>query len=69
MELTRLGHPLSALIDSVARSMQNVAPGAQLAQGSTVVAGGILALYVVLGFLDSYIITTLWYGKYLEQFD
>jgi len=69
VELTRLGHPLSALIDSVARSMQDVAPGAKLAQGSTVVAGGILALYVVLGFLDSYIITTLWYGKYLEQFD
>lgn len=69
VELTRLGHPLSALIDSVARSMQNVVPGGKLAEGSTVVAGGILALYVVLGFLDSYIITTLWYGKYMEQFD
>jgi hypothetical protein len=69
VELTRLGHPLSALINSVARSMQNVAPGGKLAEGSTVVAGGILALYVVLGFIDSYIITTLWYGKYMEQFD
>lgn len=69
VELTRLGHPLSALINSVARSMQSVPPGGKLAEGSTVVAGGILALYVVLGFLDSYIITTLWYSKYMEQFD
>lgn len=69
VELTRLGHPLSSLIDSVARSMQNVPAGGKLAQGSTVIAGGTLALYVVLGFLDSYIITTLWYGKYMEQFD
>jgi hypothetical protein len=69
VELTRLGHPLSALVNAVARSMQNVAPDGKLAEGSTVIGSGILALYVVLGFLDSYIITTLWYGKYLERFD
>jgi hypothetical protein len=69
VELTRLGHPLSQLVDTVARSIQNVAPGAKLPQGSAVVAGGLLALYVVLGFLVSYIITTLWYGRYLERFD
>jgi len=69
VELTRLGRPLSQLVDTVARSMQNVAPGAKLPDGATVVAGGVLALYVVLGFLVSYVLTTLWYSKYLEQFD
>lgn len=69
VELTRLGRPLSTLVNSVARAMQDVAPGAKLPASSVVVAAGILAMYVVLGFLDGYVVTTVWYGKYLERLD
>jgi hypothetical protein len=69
VELTRLGRPLTSLVDAVARAMQDVAPGAKLPETSVVVAAGILALYVVLGFLDGYVVTTVWYGRYLERLD
>ena len=69
VELTRLGHPLSALVNAVARATQDIPPGAKPPQGSLVMAAGLLALYVTLGFLDGYVITTLWYGSYLERLD
>jgi len=31
------------------------------------VAASILVMYVVLGFLDGYVLTTLWYGKHLQR--
>ena len=67
VELTRLGHPLSSLIDAVARGLQGVPAGSAVSGTPVVVAGSILVMYVVLGFLDGYIVTTLWYGKYLQR--
>jgi hypothetical protein len=67
VELTRLGHPLSSLIDAVARGLQGVPAGGAVSGTPVVVAGSILVMYVVLGFLDGYIVTTLWYGKYLQR--
>ncbi|HEX6522423.1 MAG TPA: hypothetical protein VF070_20805 [Streptosporangiaceae bacterium] len=69
VELTRLGRPLTSLANSIARAMQGIPAGANPPEASVVVAGGILALYVVLGFLDGYVITTVWYGNYLERLD
>ncbi len=67
VELTRLGHPLSSLIDAVARGLQGVPAGGPVSGTPVVVAASILVMYVVLGFLDGYIVTTLWYGKYLQR--
>jgi len=67
VELTRLGHPLSSLIDAVARGLQGVPAGGAVSGTPVVAAASILVLYVVLGFLDGYVLTTLWYGKYLQR--
>ncbi|MBV9452199.1 MAG: hypothetical protein JO345_40560 [Streptosporangiaceae bacterium] len=69
VELTRLGRPMTSLANSIARAMQGIPAVARPPEASVVVAGGILALYVVLGFLDGYVITTVWYGNYLERLD
>jgi hypothetical protein len=61
--LTRLGRPLGALVDMVARGLGSATPSGP----SKVIAAAILATYVVLGFLDGYVVTTLWYGKHLQQ--
>jgi hypothetical protein len=69
VELTRLGKPLSTLVNAVARALQDIQASVKPTQTSVVVASGLLAMYVVLGFLDGYVITTVWYGKYLERLD
>ncbi len=69
VELTRLGKPLSTLVNAVARAMQDIPASAKPTQTSLVVASGLLAMYVVLGFLDGYVLTNVWYAKYLEQLD
>jgi hypothetical protein len=61
VELTRLGRPLGTLIDDVAAGL-----GSATSSGR-VVAAAILITYVTLGFMDVYVVTTLWYGKHLEQ--
>jgi hypothetical protein len=63
VELTRLGGPLGALFDAVARGLGSVPPSGP----ATVVAAAILVTYVILGFLDGYVVTTLWYGKHLQE--
>jgi hypothetical protein len=67
VELTRLGRPLASLVDTVARGLENISPAATPSGPSVVAAGAILATYVVLGFLDGYVVTTLWYGRHLQQ--
>jgi hypothetical protein len=67
VELTRLGHPLSSLIDAVARGLQGIPAGGAVSGSPVLVAASILVMYVVLGFLDGYVVTTLWYGKYLQR--
>jgi hypothetical protein len=69
VELTRLGKPLSTLVNAVARAIQDIPASAKPTQTSLVVASGLLAMYVVLGFLDGYVLTNVWYAKYLEQLD
>jgi hypothetical protein len=69
VELTRLGRPTANLIDAVARGLQGVPSTAKVQGTAVIVAGGILIMYLVLGFLDGYIVTTLWYGNYLEKLD
>ena len=61
VELTRLGRPLGTLIDDVATGL-----GSATSSGK-VVAATILLTYVTLGFIDVYIVTTLWYGKHLQD--
>jgi hypothetical protein len=67
VELTRLGHPLSSLIDAVARGLQGIPAGGAVTGTPVLVAASMLVMYVVLGFLDGYVVTTLWYGKYLQR--
>lgn len=66
VELTKLGGPLAKLIGSVARGLQS--PAETSATGSSkVAAGAILFGYVILGFLEGYVITTVWYQKKLNE--
>jgi hypothetical protein len=51
------------LFDAVARGLGSVPPSGP----ATVVAAAILVTYVILGFLDGYVVTTLWYGKHLQE--
>ncbi len=62
MELTRLGRPLSARVDPGARGLGSATPFGP----AVIIAAAILATYVVLGFLDGDVVTTLWYGKHLQ---
>lgn len=61
VELTRLGGPLGTLIDDVAAGL-----GSATSSGR-VLAAAVLITYVTLGFMDVYVVTTLWYGKHLEE--
>jgi len=61
VELTRLGRPLGTLIDDVASGL-----GSASSSGK-VFGAALLLTYVTLGFIDVYVITTLWYGKHLQQ--
>jgi hypothetical protein len=67
VSLTKLGAPIGSLIDAVARGLV----GATIAQGglgsARVLAGSILFAYAAIGFLDGYVITTMWYQKKLSQ--
>lgn len=65
VSLTKLGTPISSLIDGVARGLvsdPNTTGGAAQA-----LAGAVLILYSVLGFLDGYVVTTLWYGRRMNK--
>jgi len=63
VSLTRLGHPLGRLINTVARGLgpRGVATSAAVDMAAAVLIG-----YAVLGFLAGYLATTLWYGKRLQ---
>jgi hypothetical protein len=65
VQLGRLGRPVGGLVDTVAGALQ---PRTAIAIGSTarVLAGGIILFYTSIGFLDGYVITTLWYQQRLE---
>jgi hypothetical protein len=62
VSLTRLGGPIGHLIDSVALGMSKGGGGS-----SNVFAGSILIGYAAIGFLDGYMVTTLWYESELNR--
>lgn len=67
VELTRLGAPLSKLINNVAASLQITAAGEAPGQAAKIMAGVILIGFTVIGLLGGYIATTLWYQKKLAN--
>jgi hypothetical protein len=58
VQLTHLGPPIARLIDYVAAGLHSTAASTGAAK---VMAGAILFGYVVVGVLDGYVVTTVWY--------
>jgi hypothetical protein len=65
VSLTRLGAPLGALVDAVAAGLTDVPAGSSPDGPARLIAAAILVAFSVLGFLDFYVLTTLWYGRRL----
>jgi hypothetical protein len=67
VSLTRLGQPLSELIDNVARGLGGATASGGVTESAVVIAGAILITYVILGFLGGYLTTAFWYGRVLQR--
>jgi hypothetical protein len=66
VQLTHLAAPISRLIDNVAAGLTaTTATGTSSA--AKVMAGSILFGYAVIGMLDTYVVTTMWYQNKLEN--
>jgi hypothetical protein len=66
VQLTRLAAPISHLIDNIAAGLTaTTATGTSSA--AKVMAGSILFGYTVIGLLDAYVVTTVWYQNKLEE--
>jgi hypothetical protein len=65
VSLTKLGEPLGSLVTSVAAGLEP--PSDDVSGSARTIAGAILLAYTTLGFLDGYVVTTLWYGKRLSR--
>lgn len=66
VSLTKLGEPIGRLIDTVARGLES--PTVSTLTGSaTTFAGALLFGFTALGFLQGYVVTTLWYGRRLAR--
>jgi hypothetical protein len=66
VELTHLGGPLGGLVDVVARGLETTT-GSAPSDAARVVSGSLLVLYLVVGFLSGYVVTTLWYERRLRE--
>ena len=65
VQLTHLAAPISHLIDNIAAGLTPaIAKGPSSA--AKVMAGSILFGYAVIGLLDAYVVTTMWYQNKLE---
>jgi hypothetical protein len=64
VSLSKLGPPIGHLIDSIAGGLST---GGSVTGSAKVVAGAILFGYVAMGFLDGYILTTVWYQRELDE--
>ena len=64
VSLSKLGPPIGRLIDSIASGLDS---GGMATGSAKVVAGAILFGYVAMGFLDGYILTTVWYQRQLDK--
>jgi len=65
VDLTHLGGPIASLIDRVAVGLQNPAAAGQATLDAKVMAGLIILGYTVLGLLEAYVVTSVWYPKKL----
>ena len=65
--LTRLGGPVSRLIDNVAAGLHASGASAAEVQTAKVMAGAIIFGYAIMGLLDGYIVTTTWYQSKIDQ--
>jgi hypothetical protein len=66
VELTKLGGPVGKLIDGVAGGLHS-ASAAGTPATSKVAGGAILFGYMILGFMEGYLMTTFWYQKKLND--
>jgi Putative Ig domain len=64
VQLTRLGAPISHLINKVAAGLHTTTA---YSGPATVLAGAIMFGYVTIGLLDGYVVTTIWYQKKLAS--
>ena len=62
VELTKMGRPIGNFIDRVASGMATTATG-----DAKAVAGAVMFGYVILGFMQGYVLTTVWYQKKLND--
>ena len=67
VQLTRLGAPISHLIDNVAAGLTSSNAISGPSSAAKVMAAGILFGYVVIGLLDAYVVTTVWYQNKLAS--
>ena len=67
VQLTRLGPPISHLIDSVAAGLAPATAAGGANSAAKVMAGAILFGYVAIGMLDAYVVTTVWYQNKLTS--
>jgi hypothetical protein len=67
VQLGRLGRPTGHLIDTVAQGLQPATASSQPRGVPHVVGGSLVLLYLVIGFLDGYVLTTLWYQNKLQK--
>jgi hypothetical protein len=68
VSITKLGDPLSKLVDDVAAGFKVAAASPSMTPESMkVMAGAIMIAFVLIGFLDGYVVTTLWYQKQLNR--
>jgi hypothetical protein len=67
VQLTRLGVPISHLIDSVAAGLAPATAAGGTNSAAKVMAGAILFGYVAIGMLDAYVVTTVWYQNKLTS--
>ena len=66
VSLTQLSGPLSGFVRNIAAGLDNQTNG-KPSGASMVMAGAILALFTVLGFLMGYVLATIWYTHALED--
>ena len=67
VQLGNLGGPVGDLVQAVARGITSPDGTTAATTGAAAMAGAIVVAYLVLGFLDGYVVTTLWYGRRLSE--
>lgn len=67
VSLSRLGGPLGRLIDDVAAGLYGPKATPDIIQSAKVTAGTVMIAFAVLGLLVSYIVTSTWYEKKLDD--